>query len=509
MLRFLGGSVLIALLTTVAISTALFEGVSTIADAFDKGKLITSKFLTPVQAGAPETILIIGSDKRYLSRDQVDRVNPPHSDTLILVRLDPRAGAVSVLSVPRDLLVPSFSYKGQTYTDQKINYAYTIGSEYGGTLGADNLALAVVKHALGDIQINDVIDLNFENFVTVVKKLGCVYVNVDHRFYHAPYIPGVSEPSDNYATIDINPGYQPLCSYRALDYVRYRHEDSTFARDARQQDFLRQAKAQLGVTGLLVHWQDIINSLGAPTSSIHGATATLRLVSLLVDSIAGPVRQIPFPNTEIAVQTAIGIQADQTATRAQLRAMTDSFLNTAPQARSLAPSLPRSAPHRGSHRHAAAPRHVTGLIATSPTTAAQALTMATSVPFPVLVPNLAYSASAQIEGSYDYYPYRIRDLQGHEHSAYRITWEDTNGQPGAWYGIEGMDWTNPPLFQDADVRYYGGRRYELVGNGRRIQDIGWIAGGVLYWVSNTIFGDLTNAQMIALAQSSQPVTQSG
>jgi hypothetical protein len=38
-----------------------------------------------------------------------------------------------------------------------------------------------------------------------------------------------------------------------------------------------------------------------------------------------------------------------------------------------------------------------------------------------------------------------------------------------------------------------------------VQDVGWIVGGTLYWVSNTIFDDLTNAQMFAIAQSAQPV----
>ena len=160
-----------------------------------------------------------------------------------------------MLSVPRDLLVPSFSFHGQTYVNQKINYAYTVGSLYGkSSTAGDELALAVVKHALDGIQINDFIDLNFVTFTKVVSELGCVYINVDHHYL----IP----PDTGVSAIDLNPGYQPLCYNGALAYVRYRHADSTFARDARQQDFLRQAKDQLGVSGLLSHYQQVLNGLG-------------------------------------------------------------------------------------------------------------------------------------------------------------------------------------------------------------------------------------------------------
>ena len=55
----------------------------------------------------------------------------------------------------------------------------------------------------------------------------------------------------DYATIDIQPGYQKLCGQDALDYVRYRHTDNDLVRAARQQDFLRQAKNAAGVAKLL------------------------------------------------------------------------------------------------------------------------------------------------------------------------------------------------------------------------------------------------------------------
>ena len=67
-----------------------------------------------------------------------------------------------------------------------------------------------------------------------------------HRSQVLPSNAGLA-PSQQYAEINIQPGYQKLCGQKALDYVRYRHEDSDFVRAARQQDFLRQAKAQIGL----------------------------------------------------------------------------------------------------------------------------------------------------------------------------------------------------------------------------------------------------------------------
>ncbi len=69
-----------------------------------------------------------------------------------------------------------------------------------------------------------------------------------------------------------------------------------------------------------------------------------------------------------------------------------------------------------------------------------------------------------------------------------------------------MTWTDPPLFQGAYDEAIAGRNYMFVLDGGAIRDIGWIRGKDLYWVSNTVFDNLTNRQMLALAESAAPVT---
>jgi len=484
--RFLGAGALIALLTTVVISTAVFEGVSSIADALAKGGFIRSADLTPTGGDTPTTFLILGSDGR--AKGAVDATNPPHSDTILLVHLDPSTGLWSELSVPRDFYV-QFRYHGSSYAS-KINFAYTLG-------GAP-LSLQVVKGLLG-IPINYVVDLNFLTFDKVVDDLGCVYVDVDHQYLNTP----AASAADGWAPINVRPGYQQLCGEHALDYVRVRHFDDTFARDAREQAFLRDAKEQLGLSGLLSRAGPIIDALSKSiTSNIRGSATVAGLLETVIDSVNGPVHQVQFPNVPLDVDG----QADQTASPAQIRATVQQFLAptvTAPTIHSIAGPRHTAGRHgasRGSGGGVANPT-APGLIATPPSVGASALALGVDVSFPVYVPSLTLE-SASPDPYEPFSTYTLRDPQGHTHAGYRIDW--STGSVGAYYGIEGMDWTDPPLFAHANTVERYGRRYLYVDTGGSVEDVGWIVGNVLYWVSNTLFDNLTARQMFALAESAQP-----
>ena len=78
-----------------------------------------------------------------------------------------------------------------------------------------------------------------------------------------------------------------------------------------------------------------------------------------------------------------------------------------------------------------------------------------------------------------------------------------------WFGvldIEGINWTTPPLFANpTQTQRINGRTYLLVDDGAHIHDIGWREGNALYWVSNTLQEDLTNTQMLDIANSAQPL----
>src|SRR5436305_6958607 len=78
--RFLLGSVVIVVLAAAVTVTAALEEVTKVSNALNAGgpQISAPGVLTPDEAGAPQTIMIIGSDKRTLSKSVFDRTDPPH-----------------------------------------------------------------------------------------------------------------------------------------------------------------------------------------------------------------------------------------------------------------------------------------------------------------------------------------------------------------------------------------------------------------------------------------------
>lgn len=173
----------------------------------------------PVLPGQPTNVLLIGSDTRPSEGD------PGRSDSLILVRMDPRRDFISMLSFPRDLYVPIPGYG----TD-KINAAYSHGAD---------VTIKTVEALTGE-PVNAYMIVDFTGFQSLVDAVGGVYIDVDRRYYNR----NDGSAATNFSNIDLKPGYQKLNGYNALAYVRYRHTDSTYSRDARQQLFLSELKRQ-------------------------------------------------------------------------------------------------------------------------------------------------------------------------------------------------------------------------------------------------------------------------
>jgi LCP family protein required for cell wall assembly len=208
----------------------------------------------------PITALMIGSDHR------VDGATGKNglSDTLMLARLDPKHRVISLLSIPRDLWVPSLG--------SKINSAYSNGG--------DDASLQAVEGVTG-FKPNYLINVDFAGFQRLVDTLGGIYVNVDQYYYNPPEL----EQYTGFSAIDIKPGYQRLKGADALAFSRYRHTDDDFHRQARQQTFLRafQARAADRFHGISVTDIPFINDLlGAISDSV---------------TIVGPGGKRPSPQT--------------------------------------------------------------------------------------------------------------------------------------------------------------------------------------------------------------------
>jgi LCP family protein required for cell wall assembly len=183
------------------------------------------KALDVALPGQPATALVIGYDRR---KEEAEGT-PSRSDTLMLVRADPGAKTISMLSFPRDLSV-EVRCPGRTPFVSKINAAYA-------TCGPSG-ALATVANLTG-LPINYIVTINFRGFRQLVDKLGGVWLDVDRRYFNDRGGP------TGYAKINLRPGYQQLNGTKALDFVRFRHTDSDVYRTARQQLFVRSFKDQI------------------------------------------------------------------------------------------------------------------------------------------------------------------------------------------------------------------------------------------------------------------------
>jgi len=501
--RFLFAGVLIVVLTGGATATVALNTVSGIAHEIithDNTVSVSKKLVQPEYNGGPQTYLILGSDRRAKSQDALDRTDPPHSDTILLVRFDPAQGQTSVLSIPRDLLVNIKSASGAYYPQEKINAAYTYGAKLGGTKGSMVLAAETIEHEVfPGMKLNGIIDVNFAGFIRVVDSLGCVYVNVDHRYLHIN-----GEGGELYSEINLQPGYQKLCYNNALSYVRYRHGDSDFVRVARQQDFLRNLREQISPENVIGQIHDVAKAVGRAivTAGLSSSASQLiELAKLIGFSQDKPLRQVKFraASTNFALRGGSYV----TSTPAMERATLDDFLHG--DEKVAPPPKPKPSPKNshGKHAHPASGSSpaALGLLA-SPSSALAELAKGTlNMPIRVLYPSLQTAASELQPPVRAYY---LRDQVNRLHHAYVIVWRENT--LGGYYDFEGSDWKKPPLVaHPSEERKIGRTTYMIFADGGHIHTVAWRQNDMLYWLTNTLLEDLSNAQMLAIARSARPL----
>jgi LCP family protein required for cell wall assembly len=493
--RFALACALIALLAGGATATVALTTIG----SFKPKEIPTPRGLVE-PTGGPQTFLILGSDRRAKSKDSLDRTDPPHSDTILLVRFDPGQGQTSVLSIPRDLLVNIKSSTGASYPQEKINAAYTYGARLGGTQGSLVLAAETVKREVfPGLKLNGIIDVNFAGFIKVVDTLGCVYVNVDHRYLHIN-----GEGGELYSEINLQPGYQKLCYNNALSYVRYRHGDSDFVRVARQQDFLRNLREQVSAGDVLKQIDHVAQAVGQAivTSKLGRSGDLIQLAKLIGFSQRKPLRQVKFraANTDYMLKGGSYV----TSTPALERATLNDFLHGDERV-----SVPKPTPKpKATRRHARHVEHVgsatpasLGLVA-SPASGEEELAKGSiALPFRVLYPSLQTSLG---ELQPPVRTYELRDQANRLHHVFVIVWRQNT--LGGYYDFEGSDWKKPPLISHpSETRTISGTKYLIFADGSHIHTIAWRQGKVLYWLTNTLLEDLSNEQMLAIARSARPL----
>ncbi len=455
--------------------------------------------LDDVATGKPQTILVLGSDRRY--QDSKDG-NPVRSDTLLLVRLDPSKRATAVMSIPRDLKVDIRRGNGQVVTD-KINAAYA--------LGGPRLSVRTVRELL-HIPIHHVVNVNFGGFRRAVNRLGCVYVDVDRDYFNDNSPPNGS--AFDYATIDIDPGYQKLCGQDSLDYVRYRHFDDDFVRAARQQSFLAQAKEQFGLGRIFGDREELLRIFGRYTQTDiarDNTGAILRLLKLAFESSKNPIREVHFRGD--AGETYVTVTDSNL--RRTVREFRSAQASSGPRETRASSGSGRSSSSgssSGSRRRSTSSRRsrrsslalAPGVVNARTEAEDFVAEASTRLGFPVYYPRARLG-----RGRLQYDKPRVYDVydRGHgRHRAYRMV--VATGEQGQFYGIQGTNWKAPPIIDNPTrTQRMRGRTYELFEDGNRLALVAWRTERAVYWVSNTLSRSLTNRQMLAIARSLTRVGQ--
>ena len=352
----------------------------------------------------------------------------------------------------------------------------------------------MVKQLTG-LQINHVVNINFTGFADAVNAIGCVYVDVDRRYY----IPEEDETSE----INLEAGYQRMCGFNALQYVRFRHFDNDLVRAARQQDFLREARQKLPPEKLIEDRNELLDIFTEyTTSDIGEAVQLLELLKTFAAVQSAPVTRGPLPGrarqptyvtaSDDAIQAAVeqflaaegtpgerpageqpppdeDVQSDgsggedkpQGAT-SRRAATTRSPRRTKPENDFVGPAMDDSTEMGQTYaKQMSAKRKKDG----DP-----------MVDFPIYYPTrlapgsfLARDSRAFVIDGPDkdvYYGYKmVADVPG-----------DTfgHGLLDEYYGISGTDWVDAPILDNpSETRTIDGKDYLLFYDGDRLRLVGW------------------------------------
>ena len=123
-------------------------------------------------------------------------------------------------------------------------------------------------------------------------------------------------------------------------------------------------------------------------------------------------------------------------------------------------------------------------------------------PYPVLAPLRRPRGSIYPPGQSR--RYTIEDRAGVSRRAYRLVMRIG----GASFGVQGVDWRDPPILSSphSEVRVRG-RRLSVYWDGRKPRLVAYSRDGWTFWVSNTLDRRLSSGQMLATAASLADVTR--
>jgi LCP family protein required for cell wall assembly len=183
-------------------------------------------------AGEPFNVLVVGSDSRAGANSRYGSVVGQRNDVTMVVRVDPGRHRVSMVSIPRDLLVPV----ADTGRVDKINAAFT---------GGPGRVAKTIEQDFG-IPIHHYVLIDFSGFKRIVNAMGGIKVDFPYPSQdmddHGRNMSGLNIRQ---AGCQLLKGNQALALARSRDFsyvrngVRRWDPNGDLGRIRRQQAFLQ------------------------------------------------------------------------------------------------------------------------------------------------------------------------------------------------------------------------------------------------------------------------------
>ena len=180
-------------------------------------------------------IVVLGSDQRPDWSEW-------HTDVVQVVSVQRDRGAVSVISIPRDLYlyIPGFWMS-------RVNFADFYGEAHDYEGGGPALVRDTLLYNLG-IRADYFVRTNFDGLIGIVDTVGGVDIPVHCRL--SDYWPYPDENGE-YPILTMEPGVRHVDGETALWYARSRKTTSVFSRERRQQQVLQALWHRMRDAGLL------------------------------------------------------------------------------------------------------------------------------------------------------------------------------------------------------------------------------------------------------------------
>ena len=223
--------------------------------------------------------------------------SPNLADSMIILSYDHATKTPTLISIPRDLWVPSLQ--------AKINTAYYYGEEASPGAGI-KMAQAAVLEDLG-IPIHYTAVINFVIFRDTIDLLGGIDININPGFTDPLFpIPGMenAQPeSARYESVTFATGSAHMNGDTALIFVRSRHavgdEGTDFARSRRQQQVISALRQKMLTPAFLLDKNKLdtfFNILDKNLKTNIDQSLYPTLAKAALDAKNNPVRSISFSN---------------------------------------------------------------------------------------------------------------------------------------------------------------------------------------------------------------------